>query len=85
MAQIKHAKKENILHISTWAMHEWRYLETKLNEVEQYCKSYLHGPQMTALVVALCAKINVWGSLMFAIDNLQSFVALILNAAHVIV
>ena len=62
-----------------------RYLETKLNEVEQYCKSYLHGPQMTAFVVALCAKINVWGSLMFAIDNLQSVVALILNAAHVIV
>ena len=57
--QIKHFKLEPCTNEDTM------YLETKLNEVEQYCKSYLHGPQMTDLVVALCAKINVWGSLMF--------------------
>ena len=29
-------------------------VETKLNEVEPYCKSYLHGPQMSVLCKNRC-------------------------------
>ena len=48
--QIKHFKLEPCTNEDTM------YLETKLNEVEQYCKSYLHGPQMTAFVSCTMCK-----------------------------
>ena len=61
MQRKKYVEQFNLIHARMKAY----YLETQLNEVEQYGKSYLCGPQMTAFVVALCAKIIVWDSLMF--------------------